>query len=304
MSTTFSVAVFAHNEGHGLADTIESIRSAARGVPTEITILANGCTDRTVAVARGLAAASSTIHVAEIDLADKANAWNYYVHEISAKNSLGEARLHVFVDGDIEVGAAAFQAFSAVLAQHPAVNAIGAMPSSGRDREAWSRRMVANGTLAGGLYALSGNFLHRIRQRGVRIPRGLIGDDWAVSLFAQTDLKPIHLCPSPASHVLFAPAAGFSFRSLSLWRFKDYRVYLRRLWRYALRGVQYEMLFGLLWHGLPEQLPADVETLYLLGTPPSRLKWVGIGSILRFIAVQKIRAFRTASSRAGKSPAG
>ena len=37
------------------------------------------------------------------------------------------------------------------------------LPTAGRDREAWSRRMIAHGTLAGGLYALRGDFVERIR---------------------------------------------------------------------------------------------------------------------------------------------
>ena len=188
MSTTYSVAVFAYNEALKLAGTIKSIQAASQGTQCEIVILANGCRDETVTVAQELTACYSNVHVVEIDQADKANAWNHYVHEISVRHPFCDAHLHVFVDGDVQVESASFRAFSTVLAQNPLANALGALPTSGRNRAAWSQRMVATGRLAGGLYALNGTFLDRIRQRRICIPRGLIGEDWAVSLLAQSDL--------------------------------------------------------------------------------------------------------------------
>lgn len=299
MPTTFSVAVFAHNEEKNLAATLNSIlvAGAGAGAKFEIVVLANGCSDDTVAVAQAHASKNTNIHVVEIELADKSNAWNYYVHQVSAISPFCDAEIHVFVDGDVQLKSTSLRAFSTALLQFPFANAMGALPSSGRDREAWSERMVASGTLAGGLYALSAAFLQRIRQRKVLIPRGLIGEDWAISLFAQSNLSPLNSARRSDSNIVFALDAGFSFRSLSFWRLRDYRTYIRRLWRYSLRAVQFEMLVGLLRHRPPEDLPEDVQRLYVIGVPPSRLKWVGASSFLRFVAVQRIRIWRTALSR-------
>lgn len=292
VSTTFSVAVFAHNEERNIAAAITSILAAGEGYTLAIAILANGCVDRTLAIARELASGHANIQVIEIELADKSNAWNHYVHKVAATSPFGEAEIHVFVDGDVQLAASTFCAFSTALAQYPSANAVGALPTTGRDREAWCRRMIANGTLSGGLYALSSDFLRRIQQRGVCIPRGFIGEDWAVSLYAQSNLSALSAPREANANVVFALNAGFSFRSLSLLVARDYRTYIRRLWRYSMRGVQYEMLLGLLRHSPPEALPKDVEGLYLGSTPPSRLKWVGATSLLRFAAVQKIRFLR------------
>lgn len=292
MPARFSVAVFAHNEERNLAATIGSILTAGEGTCFEIVVLANGCADQTVAIARDWASRHANIHVIEIEFADKANAWNYYVHEVSPTPLFCDAELHVFVDGDVHLTPGSFEAFSAAREQYPSLNAVGALPTSGRDKEAWCQRMIANGTLSGGLYALSGDFLQRIRQRKVFIPRGFIGEDWAVSLFAQSDLNPLNAALGPNTNIVFALDAGFSFRSLSLLRLRDYRTYIRRLWRYSLRGVQYEMLVGLLRHYYPEELPKDIDGLYLRGIPPSRLKWFGAASILRFTAVQRVRLLR------------
>jgi hypothetical protein len=97
-----------------------------------------------------------------------------------------------------------------------------------------------------------------------------------------------------SDYVVFAPNAGFAFRSLSPWRLQDYRIYLRRLWRYAQRGVQYEMVWQWLRLRLPESLPPDVQTLYAQAPTPSRLLWTGsaLGSLLRCLAVQKVRRVR------------
>jgi hypothetical protein len=243
-------------------------------------------------IVREQALASNYLHVFEIPEADKANAWNLYIHKFSAMQSSDISTIHVFVDGDVQVEPASLSALADAFAHIPTANAIGALPTTGRDREAWSRRMIVNGTLAGGLYALRGDFVRRIRQRNIRIPKGFLGEDWLVSLMANSDLQPFSFRTAAPPRVAMAPNAGFSFRSLSLRRPNDYRTYLKRLWRYSLRGVQYEMVFCWLMHQPPETLPLDVENLYLISTPPSRLKWVGITSPLRFWAVQKVRMVR------------
>ncbi|SDP37980.1 Glycosyltransferase involved in cell wall bisynthesis [Rhodoferax sp. OV413] len=295
MAATWSVAVFAHNEAKRIAATLNSIAAAADGAALDVVVLANGCRDRTAAIVREMALASPRLRVVEIALGDKANAWNYYVHTLAIA-----ADMHVFVDGDVQVEPGALPALAAALAEVPSANAAGALPSTGRDREAWSARMLSNGTLAGGLYALPGQFVERIRQRAIRLPQGLIGEDWLVSVLAKSDLQPLAIDPAAGQRVVFARQAGFAFRSLSPWRPADYRVYLRRLWRYALRGVQFEIVLGWLWHYPPEALPPEIEQLYMRARPPSRLKWVGWTSPLRLWAVQRVRGVRAKAAAKGE----
>lgn len=284
-----SIAVFAHNEAPRIAATLRSIEAAAQGMAVEVVVLANGCQDGTAQVVRGLMAASPHVRVVEIAMADKANAWNTYVHTVATTPTL-----HVFVDGDVQVAPGALRALAQRLEQVPEAHAVGGLPTTGRDRAGWSQRMLSQGTLAGGLYALRGSFVQTLRQRGIRLPLGLVGEDWLVSLWAGRDLQPIAMAVGGRDHVVFAPEAGFAFRSLSPWRLRDYRTYLRRLWRYAQRGVQYEMVWQWLRLRLPESLPPDVQTLYAQAPTPSRLLWTGsvFGSLLRCLAVQKVRRVR------------
>lgn len=292
MPPTLSVAVFAHAEAPGLTAALASLAAAATasGLDCTVTILANGCREAALASAREFAARHARWQVAEIPVADKANAWNTYVHALSA--GAPGTGLHVFLDGDVTINPTALTALAAAHAAQPAASAIGALPLSGRSRHQWIADMQRSGTLAGGLYALPEAFLARLRQRGIRLPRGLIGEDLALSLLAKCDLQPLARASLSAAPVVFAPGAGFAFPSLSPWRPADYRLYWQRLRRYALRGVQFEMLFAWLVHQPPETLPATVAELYRRGALPSRLKWVGPISCLRFLAVQQIRRDR------------
>lgn len=292
MPSTLSVAVFAHAEAPGLPAALASIASAATaaGLDCTVTVLANGCLESALAAAREFAARHARWQVAEIPVADKANAWNTYVHELSVRPP--GTGLHVFMDGDVTINATAFAALAAAHVAHPQAGAIGAFPLSGRSRHKWMEDMQRSGTLAGGLYALPETFLARLRQRGIRLPRGLIGEDLALSLLAKCDLQPLAQAGLSTAPVVFAPGAGFAFPSLSPWCPADYRLYWQRLRRYALRGVQFEMLFAWLVHQGPETLPTTVEELYRRGIPPSRLKWAGASSLLRFLAVRQIRRYR------------
>jgi hypothetical protein len=162
------------------------------------------------------------------------------------------------------------------------------MPATGRDRDAWRERMTRHGTLAGNLYALRGRFVDEVRTRGIRMPIGLIGEDWLVSWLVEHRLG-----RGPAAdgepQMVFHVDAEFSFDSLSPWRLRDQRTYLRRKWRYALRAVQMEMLVPLIRRDGAAAMPRTVEELYRTGPLPSRLRWVGRDSPWRTLAVQYAR---------------
>jgi len=297
MTMSLAVAVFAHNEAAHIAAALESIFAAAEGLPVHVTVLANGCHDRTASIVRELARHRPELSLLESPLADKAEAWNSYVHQVAARAPASLAAVHVFMDGDVQVEPGSLAELAAALARSPIANAAAALPGSGRDREAWRRRMIANSALAGGLYALRGDFVTRLRTRRVRLPRGFVGEDWLVSLLAVSDLQPIALGGILPSRVVIAGGAVFTFRPLSPWRPADYRTYLRRLWRYTLRGLQFEMAMSWLLHQPPEALPPDTEQLTLYAPLPSRLKWVGWTSPLRSWAAQQLRSRRRQAQR-------
>ena len=77
------------------------------------------------------------------------------------------------------------------------------------------------------------------------MPLGLIGVDWLVSYLANANSGIVSLT-TQSPLVVFSTSAGFSFRSLNLLYPLDYPTNLKRLWRYALRGVQFEIRLDLL----------------------------------------------------------
>jgi glycosyltransferase involved in cell wall biosynthesis len=287
----WAIAIFAHNEAARLQAALDSLPAAASGHDLDVFVLANGCTDRTADIVRRSANRIPHLSLVEIDLGDKANAWNTFVHDILTPARAAEISLFFFMDGDVTAGPNALPLLAAALEEIPSAKAAGAMPATGRDREAWRERMVENATLAGCLYALRGSFVARIRAERIRMPIGLIGEDHFVSWLVASELsrrQPLEDSPQCVFHV----AAEFSFRSLSLARPGDYRLYLRRKWRYTCRALQHQMLTTLLRDRGLVAMPRDVDELYRVAPLPSRLVWIGWETPLRLWAVLFIRGRR------------
>jgi hypothetical protein len=288
---SWSLAVFAHNESGRIGAALQSIVQAAAGVDVEVWVLANGCTDSTSDEVRACATVLPHLWLAEIDVADKANAWNVYVHELITPERAAEIETYFFMDGDVSLERDALALLASSLEDVPTAKAAGGMPATGRDRASWRARMVRNGTLAGNLYALRASFVDAVRQKQVRVPMGMVFEDSVVSWLVATQFGRTRTAAGDPQ-CIFCANAEFSFRSMSLLRPADYPLYLRRKWRYARGGLQLEMLVNVLRvQGLPA-MPAHVHDLYVNAPLPSRLRWVGLDTPLRLLAVLWIRSFR------------
>lgn len=290
-SPSRAIAVFAHNEGGRIRAALESIAAAAGQTDIEVFVLANGCTDATIAEVRASATIVPNLTLVEIDLADKANAWNVFVNDVVTPERGGEIETWFFMDGDVTLEPDALNLLASALDDVPSAKAAGGMPATGRDRDAWRQRMVANGMLAGNLYALRGSFVRRLRERKVRMPVGLIGEDFLVSWLVASELGRRD-GQDESTQCVFHTDAQFSFRSLSPWRLRDYRTYLRRKWRYTCRALQHQMLVLHLIHNGLGAMPSDVEELYREAPLPSRLRWAGLDTPMRLLAVLRIRSVR------------
>lgn len=228
--TTWSVCIFAHNEERRIARCLKSITTALGQQPVPIHVLVNGCTDRTLAVVRGYP--DERVRPVVIEVGDKANAWNVYVHEIAP-----EADVHFFVDGDCWAGGGALDNLAcALLFDHPKAHAAAAFPGCGRSRKGWQETMLREHYMAGNLYALRGSTVARMQAENVRLPFGLVGDDSLVTWLCHHDMNRL---ASPDKELIApCPAAEFHFDSLRWWSPADIRTYLRRRRRYARRREQ------------------------------------------------------------------
>lgn len=106
MTVSIAIGIFAHQEEKNICSIICEITKQSiikyNGYRVEIYILANGCTDNTVVIAKDYIERNDLSDLCEvivIDKAGKSNAWNMYVHDIC--NSRYEYIL--FCDADIRI---------------------------------------------------------------------------------------------------------------------------------------------------------------------------------------------------------
>ncbi len=100
------IGVFAHNEASNIVHTLHGlVKQEITGLDVRLLVLANGCSDDTVKLARTFAethgAAQPGMRVEVIDLAQggKSRTWNTYVHDLSR----ADADILIFADADIEL---------------------------------------------------------------------------------------------------------------------------------------------------------------------------------------------------------
>ena len=99
MGLRVDIGLFAHNEAAGIAAMLSGLAGqdifADAGISVRVLVLANGCSDDTVAIAR----MQSRPPVEVIDLAagGKSRTWNRFVHDLAR----ADADLLVFMDADI-----------------------------------------------------------------------------------------------------------------------------------------------------------------------------------------------------------
>lgn len=102
------VGVFAHNEARNIVKTLTGLANQeATGLDVRLLVLANGCSDNTVELARAFAephnARNPGMRIEVIELAEggKSRTWNRFVHELSRP----DADILIFADADIELPA-------------------------------------------------------------------------------------------------------------------------------------------------------------------------------------------------------
>lgn len=250
------VIVLAHNEEARISACLASLPCGEPGVALHVVV--NGTTDRTADIARGFAGAQ----VHDWPEGGKARSWNRIV--LDTPGVEGDA--FVFVDGDAEVLPGSLEALIDGLAL-PGVNAAAGMPVNGRQAEAYRRSIAAEHGLFGDLYALSGDFVSRLRGSGLRLPDDLIGDDSLICALAKTDLG--HEDHWLDTRVIPCPGAGFlcdpvTLSTGSLW------MQWRRMKNYSRRHFQNRIVSSIMRSIGPSGLPQRMVALYAANLPQFR----------------------------------
>jgi glycosyltransferase involved in cell wall biosynthesis len=248
----WNVAVFCRNERWSIARCIESIAEASRDRRTLITLIVNGSTDDSAALAldaarrRGVA-----IAVHSIAYGDKANAINQFFYELREA-----ARYYFFIDAYVKIGPNALAAMERCLASRPEVIAATGIAMNGRTMRRHTQPTLNHGArLHGQMHALRPDFIARLTERKLRLPIGLYYGDGLIGSMAMHDLDPLHIEWEP-KRIGGSAEASYEIPTLSPFRIRDLKRQFQRkvrqmrgrLENLAIRSIVYDQGY----EGLPE----------------------------------------------------
>lgn len=227
----WNVAVFSHNEAARIGLCIASIAQAIGNRRALVTVVLNGTTDDSAAIAWQAARAHALpIEIYNIPLADKANAIDQFFYKLRVP-----ARMYFCVDGYVKIGPRSFEAMAAGLADRPAAVAATGIAINGRTMPISREEILElGGKLQGQLHALRPEFLDRMVAQGISLPIGLYRGDGLLGSMASHDLDAIGTQWDP-SRVVGVAEATFEIPTLSPFVPRDLRRQFRRKIR-QMRG--------------------------------------------------------------------
>lgn len=241
---------------------IDALRVAClrAGGDSEVHLLINGNPALGAALAATLPARreSLTLRAWSLPLADKAAAWNGYVHKISA----GAPYQH-FVDGYVLLYPDAICRLESALSDDPFAWAAAGVPTIGRSASALRAAMLEHGGLHGNFHGLRGEIVMRLRENGVRLPIGLYRVDGVVGAFLCFSLDPAQH-EWQAERIRVVDGASWDVaRACARWHPRELAVMLRRRVRQAQGRLENAAIHRHLAveRRSPAQLPETVEQL-------------------------------------------
>ncbi|MDO6542036.1 glycosyltransferase family A protein [Photobacterium sanguinicancri] len=274
------ICVFAYNLEHHIEKSINSIIKNQGNYSASIYIMANGCKDKTAEVAYKIAKKNKKVHVVELSIGDKSNAWNIFTYDYYDHSSIP-----IFVDGDLEFENDAIKNIIDFHLSHPAYNSISSFPfEHGRSSIAWRKELLEKHQFTGNLYLLSQPFISKIISQDVKLPVGLIGDDSMLGYLSATNLE--QNSDRPKQRIGVCQSAIFTYEPLAIFSIKDIKLYLRRRVRYSTRYMQQSSIVpNLKVHGL-SAMPEDASTISKELLPA--IRWKSSNLIFDIIAKHKL----------------
>jgi glycosyltransferase involved in cell wall biosynthesis len=251
---TIAVAIFAHNEE-------KRIKAALASLPLHradciFHVLVNGSTDSTADIAREFANKHVTVIAHILETGGKARTWNHYIHAVIT----GAESHYIFMDGDAELTPSAIAALITTLDAFPNANAASGMPMNGRKFAQYQRRLRRDRGIFGDLYALSSNFVRRIKTAGLCLPADLIGDDGLIGAWARCDLRTEK--HEDKMRIIPCEAAGFYCEPFSKNIAKSWRMQYKRMVNYSVRHFQNRIISAVMRRDGPTGLPVRMADLY------------------------------------------
>lgn len=279
--------VLAHNEEKHILRCLEGLKAAEpeNYFKVRVFVMANGCTDGTEKIVNDYATDNPNINLISIEMADKNNAWNTFIHDTCSKYC-PDSDVYFFMDGDATLGAGALTALSRGLEDREEAHAASAIPITGRSKDIDAAEILENNGLVANLYALRGSFVRKLIDRSVRLPLGLEGDDGLIGALIKWDLDPT----TDWNHKRITPCAdaGFGYESMSFWSVTDWRIYWRRLIRYERRRYEFELLGPRLKVKGLSGLPQHISEVYG-EIDKCNIQWGGLKPLTSYLALQEMK---------------
>lgn len=249
-----TIAVLAHNEADRIQKCLTSLPLGRPGIA--IHVIVNGSTDETANLARQTAENYDNVIVYDWREGGKSRSWNRWVFD-----ELNEfSPTHIFVDGDAEIEPGSVTAMDQALQIFPNVNAVSAMPVNGRSVEYYRNLMQREHGLFGDLYALSGDFLARMKSRQIRLPTDLVGDDGLLAAMAKTSLANEGFWMD--ERVYICERAGFRCAPFHILDFSSWLMQYRRMINYSKRNFQNRIIKDIMCSTGPIGLPVRLAPRY------------------------------------------
>lgn len=293
--TPWPVMILAHNEERDIVRCLDSLYAAEPGATFRIFVCANGCTDATESLVTEYARSHPEVTLVSIQMPDKCNAWNVYIHEIVPRFQV-KGNIYFFMDGDCRACPGALSALTRQLDAHPEALAAGALPATGRSMRRDRRAMLHERAIVANLYALRGSFVRDLDAKHVRIPLGLEGDDGLIGALVKWNLDPRQEWID--ARIVPCPDAGFAFESMAWTRPEDWRKYWRRRVRYGRRSYEFELLGPRLKRGGIEAMPVHIREIYG-DAAGCRVRWQGVQTLFNWLALREMRGRGTGTQGPG-----
>lgn len=299
----WAIAVIAARESVETLDTVvRAAVVACKGMPFRIDVLVNGnrvLAERTAERFRATPpGGEGKLCVWFLEVGDKAQTWNAYVHRIYQ-----DAGLTYFLDGYAIPQSNAFRELALGTCECPGVFAATGVPSVGRSAAGQRKAMQRGGSLHGNLFALTRQAMNEIRDRRIRLPMGLYRTDSLINAAVCLAFDPARHSWDPA-RIHVRTAATWSFEPLKWWRWRDIRTHFKRRGR-QMQGVLENLAVRnhlVVRRQALESLPATARDLVLdWWHGDSGPQWHQILSRPRWLlALRRLRAIRD-WSRTGRS---
>lgn len=217
-----------------LLRTLKAAKIAAAG-SAAIDVLVNGNNQLALALANHLdsselAHEAFPIRVWDIAVGDKANAWNQYIHQIWAGESIA-----FFIDGYVRLNPNSIRLLGEAIDNQAEVLGGTGVPNGGLVTNALHTSPTPENGFHGNFCCIKGTALEQIRRRKIFLPFGLYRVDSLMGALLTLGLDPVsNVWVGSRIHV--HPEASWQTDTRRWWRMSDLRAQVKRIFRQS-RGV-------------------------------------------------------------------